>query len=60
MERAVGTKCQITREEAEEKPINSTPESGLKAAIMVLFDGGARAEELLNVRLKDMEKESTQ
>jgi integrase len=37
----------ITREEAE-KLINSTPETLLKAAIMVLFDGGARAGELLN------------
>jgi len=45
----------ITREEVE-KLLNSTPDSGLKAATMVLFDGGMRAEELLNIRLKDLTK----
>jgi len=44
----------LTREEAEEKLINSTPELGLKASIMVLFDGGLRAAELLNLRLNDI------
>ena len=38
--------------------LNSTPDISLKAAIMVLFDGGARAEELLNVRLKDLTKKN--
>jgi integrase len=46
----------ISREEVEEKLINSTPDNKLKAAIMVLFDGGARAEEFLNLRLKDLTK----
>ncbi len=45
----------ITREEAE-KIVNSTPHTSLKATIMVLFDGGARAEEFLNLRLKDLTK----
>jgi integrase len=45
----------ITREEME-KLVNSTPESILKAAIIVLFDGGARAEEFLNLRIKDLTK----
>ncbi len=45
----------ITREEAE-KMLNSTDSPGLKAAIMVLFDGGARAEEFLNIRMKDLTK----
>jgi len=43
----------ITREEAE-KMVNSTHDTSLKAAIMVLFDGGARAEEFLNLRIKDL------
>ncbi|MDP2908195.1 MAG: site-specific integrase, partial [Nanoarchaeota archaeon] len=43
----------ITREELE-KMINSTHETSVKAALIVLFDGGPRAEELLNVRLKDL------
>jgi integrase len=43
----------ITREELE-KMINSTPETKLKAALMTLFDGGPRSEELLNLRLKDI------
>jgi hypothetical protein len=33
--------------------VNSTPATIMKAAIMVLFDGGARAEEFLNLRVKD-------
>lgn len=45
----------ITRDEAEDL-VNSTPRKDLKAIIMVLFDGGARAEELLNVRIKDVTK----
>lgn len=45
----------ITREEAE-KLLNSTPDYCLKAAMMVLFDGGMTAEELLNIRLKDLTK----
>jgi integrase len=45
----------ITREEME-KLVNSTPESILKATIIVLFDGGARAEEFLNLRIKDLTK----
>jgi integrase/recombinase XerD len=45
----------ITREEAE-KLINSTPETCLKTAIMTCFDGGPRAEELLNIRIKDLTK----
>jgi len=44
----------ITREEAEEKLVNSTPNTSLKAAIMVFFDGGPRAEEFLNLRLKEL------
>jgi integrase/recombinase XerD len=43
----------ITREEAE-KMVNSTYHASLKAAIMVLFDSGARAEEFLNLRMKDL------
>ena len=43
----------ITREQVEQL-INSTPSLKLKAAIMVLFDGGARSEEFLNIRLKDV------
>jgi integrase/recombinase XerD len=43
----------ITREEVE-KMVNSTPDIGLKATLMVLFDGGARAEEFLNIRIKDL------
>jgi integrase len=45
----------ISREEAETL-VNSTPDNCVKAAIMVLFDGGARAEEFLNLRLKDLAK----
>jgi len=45
----------ITREEAEIL-VNSTPDTSLKTAIMVLFDGGPRAEEFLNLRLKDLTK----
>lgn len=47
----------ITREEVE-MLVNSTPDNSVKAAIMVLFDGGARAEELLNLRLKDIAKKN--
>ena len=47
----------ITREETEVL-INSTPDAELKAAIVVLFDGGPRAEEFLNLRLKDVTKKS--
>ncbi len=46
----------ITREEVEERLINSTPDIKLKTAIMVLFDGGTRVDELLNVRVKDLTK----
>jgi integrase len=45
----------ITREEAEQL-VNSTPSMKMKAVIMVLFDGGARAEEFLNLRIKDLTK----
>ncbi|MDP2908454.1 MAG: hypothetical protein Q8N77_01480, partial [Nanoarchaeota archaeon] len=45
----------ISREEAE-KLVNSTPATNMKAVIMVLFDGGARAEEFLNLRIKDLTK----
>ena len=45
----------ITRDEME-RLVNGTPESILKAAITVLFDGGARAEEFLNLRMKDLTK----
>jgi hypothetical protein len=45
----------ITRDEME-KLVNATPESSLKAAIIVLFDGGTRAEEFLNLRIKDLTK----
>ncbi len=48
----------ITREEAEEKLVNSTPDAKVKATIMVLFDGGLRAEELLNLRIKDVTHKS--
>jgi site-specific recombinase XerD len=43
----------LRREEAE-MLINSTPDPALKAAITVLFDGGVRIEELLNLRIKDV------
>jgi integrase/recombinase XerD len=43
----------ITREEVQ-KMVNSTSDIGLKATLMVLFDGGARAEEFLNLRIKDL------
>lgn len=46
----------LTREQVEEM-INSTHLRDLKAAIMVLFDGGLRIEELLNLRLKDVTRE---
>lgn len=46
----------IRREEAE-TIINSTPKTAIKAAIMVLFDGGLRIEEFLNLRNKDLTKE---
>lgn len=45
----------ITRDQAE-RLINSTFETSVKAAIMVLFDGGPRAEEFLNLRIKDVTK----
>ncbi len=45
----------ITREELE-RLVNSTPSTCLKATLMALFDGGARADEFLNVRLKDVTK----
>lgn len=45
----------ITREEME-KLVNGTPECSLKAAIIILFDGGARAGEFLNLRIKDLAK----
>jgi site-specific recombinase XerD len=48
----------LKREEAEAM-INSTPDAGLKAAVMVLFDGGTRIEELLNLRMKDLTKEKS-
>lgn len=47
----------ITRQEVETL-INSTPENETKAILMVLFDGGARIEELLNIRLEDVTKEN--
>jgi integrase len=43
----------ITREEAE-RMVNSTSNICLKATLMVLFDGGARADEFLNLRIKDL------
>lgn len=43
----------ITREELE-RLVNSTPDVCLKAALIVLFDGGARADEFLNLRIKDL------
>ncbi len=43
----------ITREEAEAM-INSTHERSVKASIMVLFDGGLRVGEFLNLRIKDV------
>lgn len=46
----------ITREEAETM-INSTPKTEMKAGIMVLFDGGLRIEEFLNLRIRDLTKE---
>ena len=46
----------LSREEVENSMVNSTPDLRIKAAIMVLFDGGPRAEELLNIRIKDVEK----
>lgn len=45
----------ITREEAE-RLVDSTYDARLKAGIMVLFDGGSRAEEFLNLRMKDLTK----
>lgn len=47
----------ITRDEME-RLVNGTPESILKAAITVLFDGGTRAEEFLNLRIKDVTKKT--
>jgi integrase len=46
----------IKREEAETM-INSTHDTAIKAAIIVLFDGGLRVEEFLNLRIKDLTKE---
>lgn len=45
----------LTREEAE-RMINSCSDTKLKAAIMALFDGGARVEEFLNLRMSDLTK----
>lgn len=47
----------ISRKEAEQL-INSTSSFMFKALIMVIFDGGARAEELLNLRVKDYIKKT--
>jgi len=46
----------LKREEAENM-VNSTPHTAMKAAIMVLFDGGLRIEEFLNLRIRDLTKE---
>lgn len=46
----------LKREEAEAM-VNSTPSTVMKAGIMVLFDGGLRIEEFLNLRIKDLTKE---
>lgn len=46
----------LKREEAETM-VNSTPDTAMKAAVMVLFDGGLRIEEFLNLRNKDLTKE---
>lgn len=46
----------LGREEVEAM-INSTPSMVMKAAIITLFDGGLRIEELLNLRVKDLTKE---
>jgi integrase len=45
----------MTRDEVEEL-IKNTTGIKMKAILMVLFDGGARIGELLNLRLKDVEK----
>ncbi len=42
--------------EQVEKVVSQSPELWQKALIMILFDGGFRIEELLNVRIKDIEK----
>jgi integrase len=46
----------LKREEAEAL-VNSTPHTVMKAAVIVLFDGGLRIEEFLNLRNKDLTKE---
>ncbi len=46
----------LKREEAEAM-VNATPCTAMKAAVMVLFDGGLRIEEFLNLRDKDLTKE---
>ena len=46
----------LKREEAEAL-LNSTPNTVMKAAVMVLFDGGLRIEEFLNLRNRDLTRE---
>lgn len=45
----------LTRDEVEAL-VDSTPDKMIKAVLMVLFDGGLRAAEFLNVRIKDLAK----
>lgn len=50
----VETDVPVLRRDEVEKLVNSTPDAWFKAAIMVLFDGGPRIEEMLNLRIKDL------
>ena len=50
----------VLKRDEVETMINSTHHAGMKAAIIVLFDGGLRIEELLNLRNKDLTKEKSE
>lgn len=50
----VETDVPVLRRDEVEKLVNSTPFVWFKAAIMILFDGGSRIEETLNIRFKDL------
>ena len=47
----------VLKREEVETMINSTHDTAVKAGIIVLFDGGIRIEEFLNLRVKDVTKE---
>lgn len=50
----VETDVPVLRRDEVEKLVNGTPDAWFKVAIMILFDGGPRIEEMLNLRFKDL------